>query len=98
VRRWSATCIHGTAMKLPRAELGTVPEEKVTRYLLNAAHSAGGGKASFFLRFGFSVADWRRLKRCASTRERMKWLRWKKRGMANDTSWTARCPPQTAQA
>ena len=48
-------------MKLPKAELATVPEEKVTRYLLNAAHSAGGGKASFFLRFGFSMADWRRL-------------------------------------
>jgi hypothetical protein len=48
-------------MKLLRAELATVPEEKVTRYLLNAAHSAGGGKASFFLRFGFSVANWRRL-------------------------------------
>ena len=48
-------------MKLPKAELATVPEENVTRYRLNAAHSAGGGKASFFLRFGFSVADWRRL-------------------------------------
>lgn len=48
-------------MKLPKNELATVPEEKITRYLLNTAHPAGGGKASFFLRFGFSVADWRRL-------------------------------------
>lgn len=48
-------------MKLPNAELATVPEQKVARYLLNPAHPAGGSKASFFLRFGFTVADWRRL-------------------------------------
>jgi hypothetical protein len=38
-----------------------VPERKVTHYLLNPAHPAGGSKASFFLRFGFTVADWQRL-------------------------------------
>jgi hypothetical protein len=48
-------------MKLPNAQLATVPERKVTHYLLNPAHPAGGGKASFFLRFGFTVADWQRL-------------------------------------
>jgi|SRR5437867_9047058 len=48
-------------MKLPNAELATVPERKVTHYLLNPAHPAGGGKAAFFLRFGFTVADWQRL-------------------------------------
>ena len=48
-------------MKLPNAELATVPEQKITRYLLNPAHPAGGSKASFFLRFGFTVVDWRRL-------------------------------------
>ena len=48
-------------MKLPNAHLATVPERKVTHYLLNPAHPAGGGKASFFLRFGFVVSDWQRL-------------------------------------
>jgi hypothetical protein len=48
-------------MKLPNSHLATVPERKVTCYLLNPAHPAGGSKASFFLSFGFSVADWRRL-------------------------------------
>ena len=48
-------------MKLPNAHLATVPERKITQYLLNPAHPAGGSKASFFLRFGFTVADWQRL-------------------------------------
>ena len=48
-------------MKLPHADKATVPEQKITRYLLNPAHPAGGSKASFFLRFGFNVAEWRRL-------------------------------------
>lgn len=48
-------------MKLPNASLAVVPERKVTHYLLNPAHPAGGSKASFFLRFGFSVAEWQRL-------------------------------------
>jgi len=48
-------------MKLPRPELAIVPEQKITRYLLNPAHPAGGSKASFFLRFGFTVAEWKRL-------------------------------------
>jgi hypothetical protein len=48
-------------MKVPNAEFATVPERKVTLYLLNAAHPAGGSKALFFLRFGFMVADWQSL-------------------------------------
>ena len=48
-------------MKLPNAQSATVPERKVTHYLLNPAHPAGGSKAAFFLRFGFTVAEWRRL-------------------------------------
>jgi len=48
-------------MKLPNAQSAAVPERKVTHYLLNPAHPAGGSKASFFLRFGFTVADWQRL-------------------------------------
>ena len=48
-------------MKLPNAHLATVPEQKITRYLLNPAHPAGGSKAAFFLCYGFTVVDWRRL-------------------------------------
>src|SRR5205809_6916990 len=48
-------------MKLPNAQLATVPERKVTHYLLNPAHPAGGSKASFFLRFGFIGIEWRQL-------------------------------------
>jgi len=44
-------------MKLPNAQSATVPERKVTQYLLNPAHPAGGSKAWFFLRFGFTVAE-----------------------------------------
>ena len=38
-----------------------MPEEKITRYLLNPAHPAGGSKAVFFLRFGFTTEAWRLL-------------------------------------
>ena len=48
-------------MKLPDIQLATVPERKVTHYLLNPTHPTGGSKASFFLRFGFSATEWRRL-------------------------------------
>lgn len=48
-------------MKLPNAAMATVPERKITLYLLNPAHPAGGSKASFFLRFGFTATEWRGL-------------------------------------
>src|SRR5258706_7618908 len=48
-------------MRLPNAESAMVPERKITPYLLNPAHPAGGSKAVFFLRFGFSIAEWPRL-------------------------------------
>lgn len=48
-------------MKLPNAEFATVPERKFTHYLLNPAHPAGGSKAWFFLRFGFTAAEWQKL-------------------------------------
>ena len=48
-------------MKLPNAHLAVVPEKKITHYLLNPAHPAGGSKAAFFLRFGFTVTEWTRL-------------------------------------
>ena len=48
-------------MKLPNVKLAVVPERKVTLYLLNPAHPAGGSKASFFLRFGFTAGNWREM-------------------------------------
>jgi hypothetical protein len=48
-------------MKLPYAHLATVHERKLTEYLLNPAHVAGGSKASFFLQFGFTVTKWQQL-------------------------------------
>jgi hypothetical protein len=48
-------------MKLPNAELASVAERKITLYLLNPAHAAGGSKAAFFLQFGFSIGRWREL-------------------------------------
>lgn len=48
-------------MKLRRADLAAVPEKKITHYLLNPAHPAGGSKAAFFLRFGFTAPEWSQL-------------------------------------
>jgi hypothetical protein len=48
-------------MKLPNAQSAAVPERKVTQYLLNPAHPAGGSKARVFLRFGFTVAEWQQM-------------------------------------
>jgi len=50
-----------SGMKLPNSIWATVPEKKITHYLLNPAHPAGGSKAVFFLRFGFSVPQWKLL-------------------------------------
>jgi hypothetical protein len=48
-------------VKLPNGHLATVPKPKITQYLLNPGHPAGGSKAAFFLRHGFTVGDWQRL-------------------------------------
>lgn len=48
-------------MKMPNAALATVPEAKLVRYLLNPAHPAGGNKAAFFLRHGFTAVEWHKL-------------------------------------
>ena len=45
-------------MKLPRAEEAVVPPTKVENYLLNLGHPIGGGKARFFLSFGFRREEW----------------------------------------
>ena len=48
-------------MKLPNAQSASVPERKVTHYLLNPAHPAGGSKAGFFLKHGFATVEWQEL-------------------------------------
>ncbi len=46
-------------MKLPHAEEAVVPRNKTERYLLDLGHPIGGGKAVFFIRFGFRREEWR---------------------------------------
>ncbi len=48
-------------MKLPNLDDAFIPSAKITDYLLNITHDEGGGKALFFIHFGFSVAEWRGL-------------------------------------
>lgn len=45
-------------MSLPNAHLAIVEREKIVEYLLNAAHPDNGGKAPFFMAFGFRPDDW----------------------------------------
>lgn len=45
-------------MKLPNAHLALVEREKITAYLLNAAHPDNGGKAPFFMALGFAPEQW----------------------------------------
>jgi hypothetical protein len=59
-KRSQANVIAGP-MKLPNAQFAIVPEQKLTHYLLNPAHPAGGSKARFFLRFGFTATESRQL-------------------------------------
>lgn len=44
--------------KLPNSLQAYVSREKIVDYLLCAEHPDGSSKAKFFMRFGFSVADW----------------------------------------
>jgi hypothetical protein len=48
-------------MKLPNAKDASVAEAKITKYLLNPTHPAGGSKAAFFLQYGFSLDRWHEL-------------------------------------
>jgi hypothetical protein len=43
-------------MRLPNADDAVVPREKIQDYLLDLGHPIGGGKALFFLSFGFRLA------------------------------------------
>lgn len=44
-------------MRLPYADKAVVPIEKLTGYLLNAAHPEGKSKAAFFFRRGFRADE-----------------------------------------
>lgn len=48
-------------MKLPNADKLIVEPEKIQDYLLNSAHRFGGSKARFFVRFGFTLGQWKQL-------------------------------------
>ena len=43
--------------KLPNADKAFVEPAKITDYLLSLSHPDGKGKAKFFMKFGFSVAE-----------------------------------------
>ena len=45
-------------MKLPNVENARIDETKIVDYLLAVDHPEGAGKATFFLRFGFTIDDW----------------------------------------
>ena len=45
-------------MRLPNAEQAQVERAKAADYLLDAEHPRGRGKATAFLRFGFSPERW----------------------------------------
>ena len=45
-------------MKLPNVERAIVARRKITEYLLSTEHPNGKSKASFFLGFGFTSAQW----------------------------------------
>jgi hypothetical protein len=48
-------------VKLPNYQSATVPQEKITGYLLSATHRDGRHKAAFFTSFGFMPDSWQQL-------------------------------------
>jgi hypothetical protein len=48
-------------VKLPNCENATLPQEKITGYLLSASHRDGRHKAAFFTAFGFTLENWQQL-------------------------------------
>ena len=48
---------------MPGAGVAAVADNKITDYLLNPTHPKGAGKATFFVRFGFSLANPAELKK-----------------------------------
>lgn len=48
-------------VKLPELTHATITEQKLTGYLLSTTHPTGASKARYFIRHGFSAADWQAL-------------------------------------
>jgi hypothetical protein len=48
-------------MRLPHGVNGLVERDKVVKYLMNARHPEGAGKARFFLSLGFRPEEWQAL-------------------------------------
>ena len=48
-------------MRVPNAEHASIPEAKITRYLLNFQSEKGRSKAKYFIHHGYSLSDWKRL-------------------------------------
>lgn len=48
-------------MQLPNLDKAIVAQAKVVEYLLAVDHPVGGGKAEFFLQFGFTATEWETL-------------------------------------
>jgi|688.fasta_scaffold235860_2 hypothetical protein len=44
--------------KLPNYEKASIPDGKITKYLLNIDHKKGKSKAKFFLNSGFTLEQW----------------------------------------
>lgn len=50
-------------MKIPNHESATVPETKLTKYLLSSTHPDGKHKAAYFTAVGFSAENWQLLQK-----------------------------------
>jgi hypothetical protein len=44
--------------KLPQVKEAVIPRNKIENYLLDLGHPIGGGKAKFFIHFGFRREKW----------------------------------------
>jgi hypothetical protein len=54
-------------MKLPHSNEAIVERQKITDYLLEAAHPDNGGKALFFVQLGFKIEQWETLAKALKT-------------------------------
>ena len=50
-------------MKLPEAERAGIERAKIREHLLSTSHPVGRFKAPFFVRLGYTSANWRRLEK-----------------------------------
>ena len=47
--------------KMPNSEKAIVPKSKILDYILSLSHRDGSSKAKFFMLFGFSIDQWKKL-------------------------------------